>query len=58
MLRHADSYKLTDVSEVFIASIIRAISRVMEAISTSEMSVSFYETTRRNIPEYFGVCVV
>jgi hypothetical protein len=24
---------------------------VMEAVSTSETSVTFYETTRRNIPE-------
>jgi hypothetical protein len=25
---------------------------MMEAVSTSETSVSFYQTTRRNIPEY------
>jgi hypothetical protein len=33
----------TDVSEVLVAAIIRAI--------TSETSVNFYQTTRRNIPE-------
>jgi hypothetical protein len=27
------------------------IALMMEAVSTSEMSVSFYQTTRRNIPE-------
>jgi hypothetical protein len=37
---------LTDVSEVLTASIIRVI-----ATSTSETSVNFYQTTRRNIPE-------
>jgi hypothetical protein len=39
----------TDVSEVLTASIIRAI--MMEAASTYETSVNFYQTTRRNIPE-------
>jgi hypothetical protein len=34
---------LTDDSE--------AIALMMEAVSTSESSVSFYQTTRRNIPE-------
>jgi hypothetical protein len=43
------SWKLTDVSEVLTASIIRAL--MMEAVSTSEMSVNFYETTWHNIPE-------
>jgi hypothetical protein len=38
------------------ASIIKAISRclfalMMEAVRSSETSVNFYETTRRNIPE-------
>jgi hypothetical protein len=27
------------------------IALMMEAVSTSEMSVNFYQTTRRNIPE-------
>jgi hypothetical protein len=34
---------------VLTASIISAL--MMEAVSTSEMSVNFYQTTRRNIPE-------
>jgi hypothetical protein len=33
------------------ASIIRAISLMMEAASTSETSVNFYQTTRRYNPE-------
>jgi hypothetical protein len=40
---------LVDVSEVLAASIIRAV--MMEAASTSEMSVSFHQTTWCNIPE-------
>jgi hypothetical protein len=37
---------------VLTASIIRAmIALMMQGVSTSEMSVSFYQTTRRNIPE-------
>jgi hypothetical protein len=40
---------LIDVSEVLIASII--IIPIMEAVSTSETSVNFYQTARRNIPE-------
>jgi hypothetical protein len=41
---------LTDVSEVLtVIIIIRAM--MIEAISASEMSVSFYEITRRNIPD-------
>jgi hypothetical protein len=39
----------TEVSDVLAASII--IARMMEAASTSEMSVNFYQTTRRNSPE-------
>jgi hypothetical protein len=37
-----------DVSEVLTTSIIRAM---MEAVSTSKMSVSIYQTTRHSIPE-------
>jgi hypothetical protein len=33
------------------ASIIRAIALMMEAASTSETSVNFYQTTQRNNPE-------
>jgi hypothetical protein len=40
--------KLTDVSEVFIASI---IALIMEAVLTSEMSVYFDVTTWRYVPE-------
>jgi hypothetical protein len=37
---------------VFAASIIRAMSDLMmEAASTSETAVNFYQTTRRNSPE-------
>jgi hypothetical protein len=41
----------TDVSEVLTASITRLISLMTEAVSTSDKSVNFYQTTRRNIPE-------
>jgi hypothetical protein len=36
---------------VLAASIIRAIIAMMDAASTSETSVNFYQTTRRNNPE-------
>jgi hypothetical protein len=36
---------------VLAASIIMAIALMMEAASTSETSVNFYQTTRRNNPE-------
>jgi hypothetical protein len=36
---------------VFIASIIMAIALLIEAVSTSEASVKFYQTTRRIVPE-------
>jgi hypothetical protein len=39
---------LTDVSEVLIVSI---IAFMVAAVSTSEMSVNIYQTTRPNIPE-------
>jgi hypothetical protein len=45
-----DAARSSLVSEVLTASIIRTL--MMEAVSTSEASVSFYETARRNIPEY------
>jgi hypothetical protein len=41
--------EFSDVSEVLVASIIRAMSLIalmMEAASTSETSVNFYHTTR------------
>jgi hypothetical protein len=41
-------YRFTNVLEVFAASIIRAmIALMMEAASTSEMSVNFYQTSRQ-----------
>jgi hypothetical protein len=49
MLRRVVWWKLTDVEEVLIASIIRAM--MMEAVGISETSVNFYESTWRNIPE-------
>jgi hypothetical protein len=48
MLGHVVSWKLTDVSEVLTAPI---IALMMEAVSISDTSVNFYETTRFNIPE-------
>jgi hypothetical protein len=48
MLRLVVWQKFTNVSEVLAASI---IALMMEAARTSETSVNFYHTTRRNIPE-------
>jgi hypothetical protein len=48
MLHRVVWKKFTDVSEMLVASIIR---KMMEATSTSETSVNFYQTIRRNIPE-------
>jgi hypothetical protein len=39
-------YKLTNISEVLIAYVIKAI---VEVVRTSETSVHFCETTKRNI---------
>jgi hypothetical protein len=36
--------KFTDISEEFAASIIRVMALMMEAASTSETSVNFYQT--------------
>jgi hypothetical protein len=46
-------YKQTDVSEVFIACIIRAmvIAMITEAAGCSETSVNFHQTTRRYNPK-------
>jgi hypothetical protein len=41
MLRRVVWQKFTDVSEVLAT----------EAVSTSETSINFYQTTQRNIPE-------
>jgi hypothetical protein len=44
--------KLTDISEVPVAFVIRAMSAlIMEAASTSEMLVNFYHTTLHSNPE-------
>lgn len=53
MLHNVVWSKLTDVSEVLTASIITAMiaTAMMEAVRTSEMSVSFKQATRRNIPD-------
>jgi hypothetical protein len=40
-----------DDTVLLTVSITRAIVLMMEAISTSETTVSFYQTTRRNIPD-------
>jgi hypothetical protein len=47
---------LTDVAEVLTASIIRAITLMMETVSTSQVSVSFYTTilTRRDGGEWLA----
>jgi hypothetical protein len=46
---HCSVVEIVRASEVLTASIIREL--MMEAVSVSETSVSFYETARRNIPE-------
>jgi hypothetical protein len=43
--------KFTDVLVVLAAFVIRVITLMMEAASTSETSVYFYRTTWRNNPE-------
>jgi hypothetical protein len=50
-LRRVVPKKYADVSEVLTASIIRTIAMNLGAGRTTETSVNFYETTRRNIPE-------
>jgi hypothetical protein len=52
MLRHVFWETFTDVSEVPAAfSIGKKIVLIMEAVSTSETSVHFYQNTWCNIPE-------
>jgi hypothetical protein len=43
--------KFTNVSEVLVASIIRAMRAMVEAAKTSEMLVNFYQTTWCYNPE-------
>jgi hypothetical protein len=47
-ITQCNPYKLTDVSEEFTASFIRAM---MEAIRSSETSVSIYQTALCNVLE-------
>jgi hypothetical protein len=51
LLHHVAWQKFTDVTEVLVASIIRAITLMMEAASTSKTSETFYQTTWHNNPE-------
>jgi hypothetical protein len=54
MLRPVVWLKFTDVSEVLPAAIFRAMittALMMEAASTSETSVNFYQSKRHNIPQ-------
>jgi hypothetical protein len=46
LLRRVVWQKFNDISVVFAASILIAL--MMEAANTSETSVNFYQTTRRN----------
>jgi hypothetical protein len=46
--RSSDHDKGIQVRFLVLAAVVAPIT---EAVSTSETSVSFYETTRRNIPE-------
>jgi hypothetical protein len=43
--------KLTDVSVELNTCIIRVITLMTEAVSSSEMTINIYQTIRRNIPE-------
>jgi hypothetical protein len=43
--------RLTDFSDMCVASVIKAISLILKAERTSETSVYFYETTRHHITE-------
>jgi hypothetical protein len=49
MLRLEVSYKLTEVSEMFIVSVWLGM---IEAVSTCETSIGSYWTALRNVPEH------
>jgi hypothetical protein len=49
MLHRVIWYKFADVSDMFVASIIRATALI--ASTTSETSLSFFQTTQCDIPE-------
>lgn len=45
--------KFIDVSEILVSSVIEdIIALTMETAGMSQMSVNFYQTTRRNVPEH------
>jgi hypothetical protein len=56
MLRRAVWQKLTDVSEVLTASVIRAGRLMTDKVS--EASVNFCHTTRRSIQEHSSIYLV
>jgi hypothetical protein len=49
--RWFNNWWLSPSVNLFIYTFIRAIALMMEAACTSETSVNFYHTTRRNNPE-------
>jgi hypothetical protein len=51
LLRRVDWYEFINVSEVLVASIRAITAMMMDAVSTSETSVNFHQTTRRYNPE-------
>jgi sensor domain CHASE-containing protein len=51
MLHHVISQNLTNISKVLTSSIFREIALMMDAVSTSETSVKFYQTTWQNNSE-------
>lgn len=51
MLRRVVWQKLTDTSDMFTVSIIRATTLMMKAVTSSKMSVKLCHTTRRGNPE-------
>jgi hypothetical protein len=56
MLHRVVSWKLTDVSQLL--TVCTTIALMMEAVTTSETTVSFYETTRRSTPHVCDLTAV
>jgi hypothetical protein len=52
LLRVTVWYTFTEVREVFAAFVTSAITVLMEAASSCETSVNFFQTVPRNNPEY------
>jgi hypothetical protein len=50
-------WKLSAILEILTACIIINIALMMEAVSTSEVSVTFYQTKQWNIPEHAFIVV-